>query len=309
MKISLLGVSRSGKTCYISAMSQIVKNCKLSNGQLLSIKENNTSRQLELDNNFMTMVTENRWPKNTDITTAYNFRMQYNGNDSQKFNIDSLEIDDYRGGVLTAIGNTADKDRKDFLKSMSDTAVILFLIDGTTILNAMDNLDKAVEHRDIATNAEILAARNEISIMENILYNYAHEGNKQRELPPIMVVVTKSDVFASEEEYQNGVKKVKELLPSLFLPGSNVFVAITKVSLGSNLEKDVNGGIIGSLDISTRNNVHIPMLFAVYAYLDATYEEYDGAKKKNVDKIMYSLRSEFSNKAKFYSNGREAFAV
>ena len=68
MKISLLGVSRSGKTCYISAMSQIVKNCKLNNGQRLSIKENDMTNQLELDNNFMTMVTEKRWPKNTDIT-------------------------------------------------------------------------------------------------------------------------------------------------------------------------------------------------------------------------------------------------
>lgn len=308
MKISLLGVSRSGKTCYISAMSQIVKSCKLTNGQILSIKENNTSRQLELDNNFMTMVTEKRWPKNTDITTSYNFRMQYNDN-AMQLNIDSLEIDDYRGGVLTAIGNTADKERQNFLRSMGNTAVILFLIDGTTILNAMDNLDKAIEHRDIATPAEILAARNEISIMENILYNYVNERKDNKELPPIMLVVTKSDVFASEEEYQNGVNKVKELLPSLFLPGSNTFVAITKVSLGTNLEKDINGGIIGSLDISTRNNIHIPMLFAVYAFLDATYEQYEKSNKNNIDQMMCSLRSEFSDKVKFYSNGREAFAV
>ena len=307
MKISLLGVSRSGKTCYISAMSQIVKNCTTTNGQLLSIKENDISRQLELDNNYMTMVTEKRWPKNTDISTSYNFRMQYNDN-AMQLNIDSLEIDDYRGGVLTAIGNTANKERKDFLRSMNNTAVILFLVDGITVLNAMDNLDKADEHR-IATPAEILAARNEISIMENILYNSVNEGTEKKELPPIMIVVTKSDVFTSEEEYQNGIKKVKELLPSLFLPGSDAFVAITKVSLGTNLEKDENGGIIGTLDISTNNNIHIPMLFAVYAYLDATYEQYEQSKKNNIDQMMCSLRSEFSDKVKFYSNGREAFAV
>lgn len=308
MKISILGVSRSGKTCYISAMSQIVKNCKLNNGQRLSIKENNTTNQLELDNNFMTMVTEKRWPKNTDITTVYDFRMQYSDGNTQ-INIDSLRIDDYRGGVLTALGPQADKDRKNFLNSMSDTAVILFLIDGSTILNAMDELDKVPIHRGTTNAAEKLAARNEISIMENILYNYIHQGNVKKELPPIMLVVTKSDVFGSDEEYKNGIAMVMELLSSLFLTGNNTFVAITNVSLGTNLEKDINGGIIGSLDISTKHNIHIPMLFALYAYLDATYEQYDNAKKNDIDKMMRTLRTEFADKVKFYSNGKDAYAI
>lgn len=308
MKISILGVSRSGKTCYISAMSQIVKNCKLNNGQRLSIKENNTTSQLELDNNFMTMVTEKRWPKNTDITTVYDFRMQYSDGNTQT-NIDSLRIDDYRGGVLTALGPQADKDRKNFLNSMSDTAVILFLIDGSTILNAMDELDKAPIHRGTTNAAEKLAARNEISIMENILYNYIHQGNVKKELPPIMLVVTKSDVFGSNEEYKNGIAMVMELLSSLFLTGNNTFVAITNVSLGTNLEKDINGGIIGSLDISTKHNIHIPMLFALYAYLDATYEQYDNAKKNDIDKMMRTLRTEFADRVKFYSNGKDAYAI
>ena len=308
MKISILGVSRSGKTCYISAMSQIVKNCKLNGAQRISIKENDTTNQLELDNNFMTMVTEMRWPKNTDITTAYNFRMQYSDGNSLVY-IDSLRMDDYRGGVLTALGPQADKDRKNFLNSMSDTAVILFLIDGTTILNAMDDLDKAPIHRGSATAAEKLAARNEISIMENILYNHINQGNTKKELPPLMLVVTKSDVFESDEEYKNGVAMVMELLSSLFVIGNNTFVAITKVSLGTNLEKDINGGIMGSLDISTKHNIHIPMLFALYAYLDATYEQYDAAKKNDVDKMMRTLRAEFANKVKFFSNGKEAYAI
>ena len=308
MKISLLGVSRSGKTCYISAMSQILKNCKLNNGERITIKENDISSQLELDNNFMTMVTEKRWPKNTDITTAYDFRMQYYENNNQ-FTIDSLKIDDYRGGMLTTLGPQADKDRKNFISSMSNTAVILFLIDGTTILNAMDELDKAPVHRGITNATEKLAARNEISIMENILYSYIHQGNVKNEIPPLMLVVTKSDVFASNEEYQNGVEMVKELLSTLFVEGNRTFVAITNVSLGTNLEKDVNGGIIGSLDISTKHNIHLPMLFALYAYLDATYDQYDNAKKNDIDKILRTLRSEFAEKVKFYSNGKEAYAV
>ena len=308
MKISLLGVSRSGKTCYISAMSQILKNCKLNNGERLSIKENDISSQLELDNNFMTMVSEKKWPKNTDITTVYDFRMQYNDNNIQ-FIIDSLRIDDYRGGMLTTLSPQADKDRKNFISSMSNTAVILFLIDGTTILNAMDELDKAPIHRGITNATEKLAARNEISIMENILYSYIHQGNVKNEIPPLMLVVTKSDVFASKEEYQNGVEMVKELLSTLFVEGNGAFVAITNVSLGTNLEKDVNGGIIGSLDISTKHNIHIPMLFAFYAYLDATYDQYDNAKKNDIDKILRTIRGEFAEKVKFYSNGKEAYAI
>ena len=47
-------------------------------------------------------------------------------------------MDDYRGGMLNGMGKQDKIDRDSFIESLSDTAVITFLIDGTTVLNAMD---------------------------------------------------------------------------------------------------------------------------------------------------------------------------
>ena len=237
----------------------------------MSFKTNDIAKQLELDNNFMSMATEREWPKGTDTTTSYDFRIHFQSQNAS-LQLSSLTMDDYRGGMLNGMGKQDKIDRDSFIESLSDTAVITFLIDGTTVLNAMDELDKDATHRGETQAPEKLAAINEISIMENILYKRIQN---KADIPPILIVITKSDVFASKEELNNGISLVKDLLSALFSFGNRFFVGITTVSLGSGLDKGDNNSIIGHLDISTQNNVHIPMLFAFYAYLDAEYEKLD----------------------------------
>lgn len=301
MKISILGVSRSGKTCYISAASQVLKNCNLGSGCKASLKSNDIAKQLELDNNFMSMVTEKEWPQGTDTTTSYNFRLHFQCSNAS-LQLPSLTLDDYRGGMLNGMGKQDREDRKRFIASLSDTAVIIFLIDGTTILNAMDELDKDASHRSDTNAAEKLAAINEISIMENILYDRLQN---KKNIPPVLVVITKSDVFASAEELNNGKMLIMNLLSSLFSYGNSLFVGITALSLGSGLDKGDNNSIIGQLDISTQNNVHLPLLFAFYAYLDAVYDTLPN--KGNTDMVMAAMRTIFNGKIRFYDNGHEAF--
>lgn len=303
MKISILGVSRSGKTCYISAMAQILKNCRFGRGYNISVKENDITRQLELDENFLSMVTACKWPKNTEESYQYDFRVTFRDSESY-VNLPSLKMDDYRGGVLTGLSNADRRGRNELINSFDDTAVILFLIDGITILNAMDELDKDVSHRGMTEPKDKLDSINQIAIMENIID--ACVGNHH--IPPMMLVITKSDVFASDTEYENGVELVKNLLPKLFSWGNDIFVGITKVSLGSNLAKGDDDSILGQLDISTNNNIHIPMLFAIYAYLDSVYEFGDHEAQQKNDSVMSKIRSEFVGKVKFYSNGLEVFA-
>lgn len=302
MTLSILGVSRSGKTCYISAMSQVLKQWTLKNNIHLSIKANDYAQQLKLDDDFKKMISERRWPRTTDETTSYDFRISINGD--KCFSLPSLKADDYRGGMLTGMGKNDKEDRDAFFSTLKDSAVVVFLIDAITILNAMDNLDKDALHREPIELVEQLESRNQISIMENILFEFGQDN----ELPPIMLAITKSDIFASQEEYNKAVALVKKLMPSLFFQGSNAFVAITSVSLGKNLGKGDNDAILGQLQIgNSDNNIHIPMLFALYAYLDATYDEY---KDKNfVDTVMASIRAEFTGSVIFYINGVEALAV
>ena len=303
MKLSMLGVSRSGKTCYVSAMSQVLQACKLGNGCQMSLKANDITQQLELNNNFMMMVTEHEWPQGTDVTTSYDFRIHFQCADAS-LQLPSLTMDDYRGGMLTGMGPEDAEDRSDFINSLSDTAVIIFLIDGTTILNAMDELDKDASHRGTTEASEKLVAINEISIMENILYQrIKHKEN----IPPVLIVVTKSDVFATKEELNNGMDLVKTLLFTLFSYGNKLFVGLTSVSLGLGLDKDDNNRIIGQLDISTQNNIHLPMLFAFYAYLDAMYKTLPN--KRNVDLITSAIRKIFASRIMFYDNGLPASSI
>lgn len=284
-------------------MSQVLKNCNLGNECRVSLKTNDIAKQLELDNNFMSMATEREWPKGTDTTTSYDFRIHFQSQDAS-LQLSSLTMDDYRGGMLNGMGKQDKIDRDNFIESLADTAVITFLIDGTTVLNAMDELDKDATHRGETQAPEKLAAINEISIMENILYKRIQNKNG---IPPILIVITKSDVFASKEELNNGISLVKDLLSALFSFGNRLFVGITTVSLGSGLDKGDNNSIIGQLDISTQNNVHIPMLFAFYAYLDAEYEKLPD--KTNTDKVMSAIRKVFAGKISFFDNGKEAFSI
>lgn len=283
-------------------MSQVLKNCNLGNGCRVSLKTNDIAKQLELDNNFMSMATEREWPKGTDTTTSYDFRIHFQSQDAS-LQLSSLTMDDYRGGMLNGMSKQDKNDRDNFIESLADTAVITFLIDGTTVLNAMDELDKDATHRGETQAPEKLAAINEISIMESILYKRIQNKNG---IPPILIVITKSDVFASKEELNNGISLVKDLLSALFSYDKKSFVAITTVSLGSGLDKGENNSIIGQLDISTQNNVHIPMLFAFYAYLDAEYEKLPDTI--NTDKVLSALRKVFTGKISFYENGKVAFA-
>lgn len=283
-------------------MSQVLKNCNLGNGCRVSLKTNDIAKQLELDNNFMSMATEREWPKGTDTTTSYDFRIHFQSQDAS-LQLSSLTMDDYRGGMLNGMSKQDKNDRDNFIESLADTAVITFLIDGTTVLNAMDELDKDATHRGETQAPEKIAAINEISIMESILYKRIQNKNG---IPPILIVITKSDVFASKEELNNGISLVKDLLSALFSYDKKSFVAITTVSLGSGLDKGENNSIIGQLDISTQNNVHIPMLFAFYAYLDAEYEKLPDTI--NTDKVLSALRKVFTGKISFYENGKVALA-
>lgn len=251
----------------------------------------------------MSMATEREWPKGTDTTTSYDFRIHFQSQDAS-LQLSSLTMDDYRGGMLNGMGKQDKNDRDSFIESMSDTAVITFLIDGTTVINAMDELDKDATHRGETQAPDKLAAINEISIMENILYKRIQN---KADIPPVLIVITKSDVFASKEELNNGISLVKDLLSALFSFGNRLFVGITTVSLGSGLDKGDNNSIIGQLDISTQNNIHIPMLFAFYAYLDAEYENFPD--KTNTDKVMSAIRKVFAGKILFYDNGKEAFSI
>ena len=316
-KICMFGVSGSGKTCYIHAMSQVFNNGVTMDGTSISVIANNMEQQDLLNKGFLRMV-RGQWPQSSKNTTPFDFAVRVQSEEWGQDIISSLIFLDYRGGVWEIVEDNEDEERKrkkeceDLLRQLCDndnaeekeyTTSILFMIDGNTLLNAMDMLDKDPEHRNYIPLEDQVEAQQQISFMENIFRAFKRQqGNR---VPPILVVITKADVFASEDELGKAKLYIKKKLPSLFAKGSNVWAGITHVALGQGLT-NVNNQLSGQLDITTNHNIHIPIIFSLYAYLS----EIDGDEEdmRLINSLLPILREMMLNRLDLYSNGYIVFA-
>lgn len=324
----MFGVSGSGKTCYLHAMSQVFNNGVSMNGTSVSVIANNMEQQDLLNRGFLRMV-RGQWPQPSQNTTPFDFAVRVQSDECSEDIIPSLIFLDYRGGIWEIVEDDEDEEEKrrkeceDLLNQLCDnaengeyTTSILFMIDGCTLLNAMDMLDKDPEHRNFVSLEDQVAAQQQISFMENLFRAFKRQqqrtqqeqlhGKNQIHIPPILVVITKADVFSSEDELEKAKLYIKRKLPSLFAKGSKVWAGITHVSLGQGLT-NVNNQLAGQLDITTNHNIHIPIIFSLYAYLSEV--EGDEEDMRMINALLPTLRKMMSNRMDLYSNGYIALEV
>ena len=316
-KISMFGISGSGKTCYLYAMAQVLQGGARQDNFRLSMIANDIQQQTILHNGYLMMAADGRWPKGSDTTTGFDLRVrvQYDGEFSNI--IENLTLLDYAGGVWTNNSLDADKDRINLMNEFMDSSAVLFLVDGKTLLQAMDANDLHPSHRDIATIQEIVMARQQISFVENLFLGYKqHIGSVPPQdgqhldyrqhigsVPPVMVVVTKADVFMYSDELEKGKNLIKEYLPSLFAKGSGIYVGITAVSLGTNLSAGEDNRIQGHLSLSTQYNIHLPIIYGLYAYLSEVYDGSPEDEKAEIERVVVPLRAMMKDKVEMFSNG------
>ena len=305
-KISMFGVSASGKTCLLYAMSQVVGRGIRQNDNLVQIISNRASQQMKLNDGFM-QLAQHRWPQTSDRTESYDFRVgiQYNGHYSDV--IESLEIQDYRGGLLQTTSHLDQEEFDDLMHSFRGSSAIIFIVDGQTIIDALDDSDKHVSHRGNTDILRQFQAQSQIRFVENIFLEYKRVSH---DVPPIMIAISKGDIFASEEEKLNAKRFVKQALPSIFAMGSGLTTAITVLSLGEKLGTDADGNLTGRLSLDTDFNIHVPLLFGIYSDLCYQYEETaDEAERRGISAVLNFLRSLFADRVDLYINGRPAHAV
>lgn len=97
-KISIYGLSGSGKSCYIYAMTKAMnKGIKFDNGKVMTMV-NSDLKQVNLLNQRFNMMVNGMWPPGTTETTVFS----YNNRIAFKF-ITDISIRDYRGGIFTNI--------------------------------------------------------------------------------------------------------------------------------------------------------------------------------------------------------------
>lgn len=301
-KVSLFGVRGAGKTCYIYAMSQVMQAGATYNDTTISIIANNIAQQNRLNRGYMELANA-LWPMGSMHTTVYDFKVRLQHDDEYQEIIPSLLLRDYRGGLLQSEEDD-DEDFNELLDSFSDSCSIVFLVDGGTLLDALDPLDVEPEHRVPKQSTDILVARNQISFVDNLFSEYK---KRNETVPPVMIAITKSDIFLSQREIDNGKKLIKQYIPSVFAKGSGIDAAITSLSLGDNLSKGSENQLYGQLVLNTSRNIHIPMIYSLYAYLDSVYDGSPEDEQKYIDSVLFTLRRMFEGQVDMYISGKPAF--
>lgn len=156
MRITMLGTSGSGKTCFMNAMTELFVQNSISGFKLC-----NKDREIQGDGNIMTSTLKGSdsfdkgmFPLGTNTTTVYDLELQ--NRDSHVVDITWL---DYRGGaipdIVTNKGNVADAMELHVALLASD--VVLVFVDAALLKLYMDKgKDLAARRQTGAVVVELL---------------------------------------------------------------------------------------------------------------------------------------------------------
>lgn len=287
-------------------MAQVLRGGVRHEENLVQMISNRANQQMRLNNGYLKLARR-EWPEKSDETVPFDFKVRMQCNDYFGEVIDSLEILDYRGGILEDMSENAEKNLVDLLDSFRGSSAIIFIIDGKTLIDAMDPDDKDVSHRGELDVLTQFSARMQIEFVENIFIEYKRV---EEEIPPILIAISKGDLFASDYERENAVRLIKEKLPSIFSIGSGLWSGITIMSLGENLGSDANGRLTGKLKLTQDYNIHIPAIFGIYADLSYQYEMTNELGDKNgILMLLKMLRKLMSGKVQIFKSGKIAREV
>mgnify|MGYP002854233653 CR=1 FL=1 len=286
-KISIYGLSGSGKSCYIYAMTQAMrKGIKFANGNVLTVINSNIA-QVNLLNSRFSQMTKGVWPPGTTQTTEYTY-----GSKLAFKAISDVVIRDYRGGIFTSIDKDDQEEVNELYKSFKDSASLAFFIGVDMVMRAMNN--------DVD-------AYNDLGIMQTLYAQFLEQYPEDK--TPILFVLTKSDL-ASPQQLEKCKNFIKEEFQAFFGTGTALTVGLTAVTLGDNLSCGEDNQLLGVLKVEpTDGNIQIPILYTLYCVFSrrimnelAKNKEYASYLKQNQIDLEKEKKRGFFDKI---FNGKE----
>ncbi|NJN08165.1 MAG: hypothetical protein HC836_44160 [Richelia sp. RM2_1_2] len=251
MKITMLGFTGAGKTCYMLGMYSFMSIGL--RGFTLSAKD--ADEDIELSDKWDNLVFgqgDDRWPPATNRgeNTTYAFDFNYGFRQ-----IMSFEWLDYRGGALR--DKSTEEDVTALVKHTQESSCLFLCISGEhlqeAIVDTQGQVNSSVKHK--------IAKELRIDRMNKLIKEIQQKIKPNDQKPyPIVIVVTKYDLCMDREKGAI-VEDIKQLFEPLFQPNSGWLVTICPVSLGKELAENPENGAIKPI------NVHIPVVFAIYAKL------------------------------------------
>lgn len=265
-RITILGMTGAGKTCYIMGMYDEMLNGI--DGYTIVCKNGEDAVQLGnmvKNINNLSLRPEDRFPRGTNQPCSYDFLLRKGSEDIVEFS-----WLDYPGDIVKSKTN-GDINAYNQLKSnFNQSDAVLICIDGNDL-----------KGNSIATKKSRVkrAARN----ISSFLADYCSEHNK---LPSIGFLVTKYDVCCDCTCEDEILGIIKDVYNPLFAGENTVYISIIPVGIRMGFIRD---GIYGQVEPI---NLHLPILWGIDQFLlneDCKYKKLVADKRACYDTYLRIL--------------------
>lgn len=278
-KFTILGETRSGKTCYLLGMYMSMNMDLESIGYTIVAKDAPVRKNLTLNYKKLEDDTrgEGRFPDTTDQVQKYNFDLQYGFETILPF-----EWIDYPGNFLDpTLADTNDAQYRDVEKSIRESSALFICIDGENLVKGnTDAKIRRVKRKCVARINPYLGELKDKLKSEN------------KRLPPICIIVTKADLCADYLNDGELRKIIEESFKPLFLTNDTI-IAVVAVSLGTDIKDDSYKGELDPV------NVHLPILFGINYALNEVIVE--------CNSLMWTKNNRISSMARQKSDEEDSF--
>ncbi len=273
-KITVIGDTNSGKTCFLYAMYNFIAMGYV-NGFTISASDVIVDKKFQ--DYFVKLKDSNlgkkRFPAPSNTKENFVFSLKYGFTE-----IASFCWSDYPGGYLKDNGEGSD----DLVEDLYNSQAWVIFIDGDLLCEALGNADEGKKRKAV------------IKVCEK--YNrFITKLTNEHKLPAVIpIIVTKSDIVINSGI--NGdeiITAIKTGLSSLFVDGCNALVSISLVSLGDNIAENDYRGELDPI------NIEYPITISVLAILNNMFE----AMLNNVEDYIVRIDDDYdkfltSSKAK-----------
>ncbi|MBQ7454535.1 MAG: hypothetical protein IJS69_05760 [Selenomonadaceae bacterium] len=260
-KLTILGETGSGKTCYLLGMYYEMSAGR--DGYSIVAPNRDESRRLVA--NFCNLkdasLGKKRFPEPTDAAQKYNFELQHAFNTILPF-----EWIDYPGGWLD-VSQSAGSELREVENSIFNSTALFICIDGENLMgnNTKDKIERV---RDKSSR--------HISPYLGQLLN----KNSGRKFPPIALIVTKYDLCNRDTD-EDEIRVILEKSFSPLFQRKDTFIVIVPVSLGSDLQDDDSRGKFNPI------NLHLPIYMGIWFALKKYIKDREASIKSYRENISY----------------------
>lgn len=289
-----LGLTGSGKTSYLTALYSAL--AREEDGFTIHADSDSEKKLQSYHDKLKLEKCADVIPA-TDQSNKYSFTLKYNNSEIEKF-----QWIDYPGGWI----KQDTKEQQDQIKTnISNAKAIYIIVDGEKFFPE-DKTDEEL----------ILNMKDNLTIyLSNFMDHYSCTETSN---PPIIFIVTKSDVIMKNYPYEDAADISTRIIKKAFKQyfsevldnvGLHNIVSIIPVRLGQEYYKNENQGGYNPV------NVQIPLFIGLYFLLEYNVkrirqsDKVDIPKKLNAQKRLKAKLEEYHTKSKDTDDSQKVYKV